>query len=413
MPTKYALIKTVSTPKDALNAPIEYIYKTYDTFAHAQQARQTAFLEYYRFRCEALNQTIYYADTFFHIATINHLKYLEKHYFIDFEGLLATTDLKDFKYKTVVGWFSVELMDDLLNDEEPLPIQEPWQTRRHVWRAYTKALINYNLKERSFAQNNSVSFVLRSQLYPSSLQYSAKYKPFEMSLDEQYAYAATHFNIDFKKIWATKYVKNFKYKKYLDDFFRRLFGLMVFQSDEAMLDLVYNPFEIIELTEKTVFYKIYTNPTFSDYHNPNTGVGFQRPWDGLYNNKPRYFLQSEQAIHAIGQLLWHDLTQLNQNSPYQLKGSLAELSETPVLLNAYIQENQLFKYDYEFHYLKIQPMELPKETIETLMFGLVQLLRSSKMPYYWETVPLAFMNEMIDKPATTDTFKTNRFSSNI
>jgi hypothetical protein len=323
MPTKYAIVKAVSSDKNALNAPIDHIYKKYDTFEEAQQANQSAFLEYYRFPCEALNQTHYYANIIYQRLKINHLQYLKKHYFIDFEGLLAATPLNDFKYKTVIGWFSVELLEALLNDEALLPMQEPWQTRMQVLRAYTQATVN---QQKIIWQNQGLSAWLNQQLYPSAQQYATKYQPFKMTLEEQYAYAATHFKIDFQKIWASKYVKKFKYKKYLDDFFRRLFGLMVFQSDEAMLDLVENPFKIIALTEKVVFYKLYTNPAFSDYENLNNRVGFGYANDRLYDDKPRYFPQLEQAMYAKGQLLWRDLTQLDSNSPRLLKGSLAALS---------------------------------------------------------------------------------------
>jgi hypothetical protein len=385
----YALREMTFGYNDEIHYPvaINKIYKNYDTLEAAQKAKNELHIQAYRFEMDIDHLTKDYAVFIQNLIGINHLDFLKKQYSIDFEGLLESEYLKDFKYKNLVGWLSVELFENILEDRAnrlPLPKRESLRSQvqlmQFVYREQKRSMLPF-------------SWRVNELLYPTYAR-DGKYTNCSNKTGAvYYEYAATHFKIDFPAIWASKYFKKFKYKEFLDELFANFFWTLVSQSDKAILDWVEKDhlkmYEIMEVTEKTVFYKIYTNPHFGEYSD-NYQIGVKVESDYLYDDHDAlFFYNHQQALKEMSRFIYYQLDSYDYTGN-ALTGTLEELSEMPALLEAYILGNERIKYDSEKKCLWLTRTEsVPDE----LIIGLISLIRPNKLPYKLVEIPIAQMEE--------------------
>jgi hypothetical protein len=385
----YALREMAFGYNDEVNYPIAMnkIYKNYDTLEAAQKAKNELHLAYYRLQIDIENLTKDYAAFIHNHTGINHLDFLKKQYSIDFEGALESEYLKDFKYKTFFGWLSVELFEAILEDSGkllPLPKREPLHTHLQL------AQYHYTQQKRVLMP---LSWIVTKHLYPTHGRDGKYTDCWNKTGDEYYEYASTHFKIDFKAICASKYLKKFKYKKFFNELFNNFFWTLVSQSDEAILDWVekgnLGVYEIMEATEKTVFYKIYTNPNFTDYKYHQVGANIES--EDLWDQEPIFYSNQQAALQEMSRLFRFSITRYYGDTLERcLIGNLNDLSEMPVLLEAYIVENEFIKYDYE---KKCLWMEHSEKNTDEIVVGLISLIRPAKLPYKLVEIPITQMKE--------------------
>lgn len=367
------------------------IYKKYKTLAEAQRAKKRleidrikidinipAVLEKYHF-------TGNYKTIVKELIGINHLEYLKNSLEIDFTGLFKTHYFKDFEYKALFEWFSVQFFCHLTKDEPIL----------------RKAILKQiDLSEEDLMMQISyleeiLNGIIRGK--PYLIQGKTGGNPNDFCRNK-FSYAKKNFNLDFEKALASEFLRGIKkeripnfyvageyydYERYFTWFFDELFNMMVWSSEkhiQIMLDVADIEFyEISEITDDTCFYEIYTNSAFMDFvHFGDVGelkeVFYGSCWVDYTPITLHNDLQTAQNI--VGQSLYDMLS-----GKEALKGSLSELSEAPEIFQSYIESYDYFIYDNENQTLKMRKWDSKQEEQNQMMMrGFMGLLREEKMP---------------------------------
>lgn len=285
---------------------------------------------------------------------------------------------------------------------EPIWIynDEPWYDYRGVNEIYRK----YNTYHEALEEKNKLNIQIARNHQLLHGEFS-KYNYFQIATQKNtFSYFKEHFGIDWERIWDDSLVNKSKVTEWEFDCLVNNFIIpKILQNDKHILYLLdiieLNFYEIAEVKETDVFYKIYSNAHFSDFL--------------IFDERGCQFIGEEREIgyHEFGQgglyytssieiknkicnmFYWHLSDTFYDDEKKYLKGSLSNLSEAPEMLKSYIENYaDYFVYDAENQTLAMNHI-LDDETMYEVMRGFVALLRPEKVPFIIKSFPISEIPE--------------------